>query len=95
MIPDAMVSIPNMEIFRWDRMNGYHNGVTKHKGGGVACYISNTLNLDCQIMPELTTTTKDIESLTLRGVYMYGKKITIMSIYRPPPMDRLITFLLF
>ena len=84
MMPDSMVSIPNMELFRWDREKGYPNGVTKHKGGGVACYISNKMNLDCQLIPDLTFTNKDIELMSLRGVYMFGKIITIISIYRPP-----------
>ena len=84
MMPNEMVSIPGMEIFRWDRYNGYQNGVTKQRGGGVALYINNNIGLDCQIMTDLTFSNRDIELLSLRCVYMFGKKITVMSIYRPP-----------
>ena len=83
-ITDNMIGISNMEVFRWDRQNGYANGVTKKKGGGVACYINNRLNVDCQIMKDLTFTTNDIELLCLKCVHSFGKKFYVMSLYRPP-----------
>ena len=83
-IPDHMISIRDMELFRWYRHNGYCNGVSKYRGGGVACYVNNKLNLDCQIMNDLTLTNNDIELLSLKCVYSYGKKIYVMSLYRPP-----------
>ena len=83
-ITDHMVSILNMEIFRWDRQNGLRNGVRKSKGGGVACYINNKLGLDCRIMSDLTFTNSDIELLTLQCVHTFGKKVYIMTLYRPP-----------
>ena len=86
-IPDHMIAIPNMGLFRWDRYNCYGNGVAKHKGGGVACYVNNKLNLDCQIMKDLTFTTNDIEMFTLKCVYNYGMKIYVMSLYQPPRPD--------
>ena len=89
MISDEMVSIPNMEIFRWDRENGIPNGVTKHKGGGVACYINNRLNLDCQIVTNLTFTNSDIELLSLRLERNY-----LSCQYTAPLMVPLKTFLI-
>ena len=84
MLPNSMIDLPDMNLYRWDRHNGRPNGVTKTKGVGFACYINNNLNLDCHIMNDFTTTTCDIELLTLRGKYDFGKNVVIMTIYRPP-----------
>ena len=84
MIDDRMISMPGMNMFRWDRCNGTSNDVSKKRGGGVACYIKHSLNLDCQLMLPLTYTTCDIELMTLRCTYNYGKKFNMLSIYRPP-----------
>ena len=73
-----------MDIFRWDRQNGYIHGVTKIRGGGVACYVNKKLQLDCHLLADLSLATCDIELLTLRCVYNYGKIMHIMSLYRPP-----------
>ena len=83
-IPDYMVEIPGMYLFRWDRQNGSINGVSKMRGGGLLCYISKKLQLDCHVLADSTITTCDIEMLTLRCVYSYGKVINIVSLYRPP-----------
>ena len=83
-IPNHMIEIPGMDLFRWDRHNGIINGVSKIRGGGVACYVSKKLQLDCHVMKKLTLTTCDIELLTLRCVYSYGKVLYVMSLYRPP-----------
>ena len=83
-IPDHMIEIAEMDLFRWDRQNGYARGVTKSRGGGVACYVNKRLHLDCHVLVDLTLTTSDIELLTLRCVYSYGKITHVMSLYRPP-----------
>ena len=33
-IPNYMVEIREMDLFRWDRQNGFLNGVSKSRGGG-------------------------------------------------------------
>ena len=75
-----MVHIPGMDLFRLDR----NSGNTKKRGGGVACYINKKLNLDCHLLHQLSQTNDDIEVMTLRCVYGYGKKIYVLSVYRPP-----------
>ena len=84
MIDDNMVAIPGMDLFRWDRYNGATTTESKKRGGGVACYVNKKMNLDCQMIPPLTITNHDIEVMTLRCIYNYGKKINILTIYRPP-----------
>ena len=83
-IPDHMVDIVGMDLFRWDRHNGIMNGIQKTRGGGVACYIKKDLQLDCHVIPNLCLTTCDIEVMTLRCRHTYGKVIHLMSVYRPP-----------
>ena len=83
-IVDHMIEIRHMDLYRWDRQNGLLNGVTKARGGGIACFINKDLHLDCHVLSHLTITTCDIELLTLRCVYSYGKTLHIMTVYRPP-----------
>ena len=55
---ESMIDIPGMELFRWDRQNGYVNGVSKSRGGGVACYVNKELQLDVHIVSDTTMTKK-------------------------------------
>ena len=83
-IQDHLISIPGMDLHRWDRDNGSANEIVKKRGGGVACYISKKLGLDCQLLPSLSKTSEDIEILTVFGKYSFGKKVYFLSVYRPP-----------
>ena len=95
-IPDHMIAIPGMDLYRWDRDNGAANeAVKKREGGGIACYVNKKLGLDCQLIPNLSKTSEDIEVMTLYCKYSFGKKLYLMSIYRPPNGngDSFFTFL--
>ena len=83
-IPNHMVAIPSMDIFRYDRDNGTVDGLSKTRGGGVACYIRNDLKLHVTVVGALTHIGSEIETLTLKCVYLFGKVFHIMVVYRPP-----------
>ena len=83
-IPDHMVAIPSMHLFRHDRDNASMDGNVKTRGGGVACYISTNLKINVNTVPIHSHISVNIEILTLKCVYIFGKTIHIMIVYRPP-----------
>ena len=76
-IPNYMIDIPSMDLFRYDRN-------TKSRGGGVACYISRNLKINVSVVPTLSHCDTNIEILTLKCVYLFGKIFHIVVVYRPP-----------
>ena len=60
---DNLLSIRNRKLLHWDRSNGYSNGVTKSRGGGVACYIRKDLAPSACILSNLCVTNPHIELL--------------------------------
>ena len=84
MYTDVMINISGKKCFRWDRSNGRNNGVYKIRGGGLACYVDNSISSDCSIMNHLCTTTPDIELLVVRIAQLDHKTKYIVTVYRPP-----------
>ena len=84
---DDILTIQGKKLFRWDRINGRDNGVTKSRGSGLACYLDNSISTDSQILTHLCVTTPDIELLTLK-ISCKGHKIRyVITVYRPPDGD--------
>ena len=55
--------------------------------GGLACYLSNSLSPDTQLLVPICVTTPDIELLVLK-ISCKGKKTRIIcTVYRPPDGD--------
>ena len=83
-IPNHLVEMPCMDLYRLDRDKGRHDASVKTRGGGVACYINKDLKLNVSINSEYSHICGDIEILTLNCVYLFGKLFHIMVVYRPP-----------
>ena len=83
-IPNYLVEIPCMDLYRFDRDNGLCDGSVKTLGGGVACYIHRDLKLNASVQPDYSHICNSIEILTLKCVYVFGKIIHILAVYRPP-----------
>ena len=83
-IPNNLVEIPNMDLFRFDRDKGRNNGTVKLRGGGVSCYIRRELSLSITLCPGYSTANRDIEIMTLKCRHVYGKLLHIIVVYRPP-----------
>ena len=79
-----MIAIPTMDMFRFDRDNS--RNICKTRGGGVACYFRKDLQLSVLLLPELSHVCKDIEIMTLRCRYPFGKVIHMMG-YLPTTND--------
>ena len=83
-VPNHLVSIPAMDLYRYDRDMGVRNGIESLRGGGVACYIRKELNLNGSVCPEYTRACCNIEIMTLKCIHDFGKIMHILTIYRPP-----------
>ena len=81
---DAMLNIPGKKIYRWNRSNGRMLGVTKSRGGGLACYINSELSSDCHLMNSACTTTPDIELQVIKVSRPAHKLRYVINLYRPP-----------
>ena len=81
-IPNNMIDIPAMDMFRFDRDNNVV--ADKTRGGGVSCYFRKDLKLNVFPQPEFSIVNSDIEILTLKCRYPFGKLIYVIVIYRPP-----------
>ena len=84
MYTDVMVTIPGKKCFRWDRSNGHCNGVDKVRGGGLACYVDNSIAPDCTLLRSLCITSPHIELLTIKLTQSQHKTRYILTVYRPP-----------
>ena len=82
-----LLSIRNRKLLRWDRSNGYSNGVTKSRGGGVACYIRNDLAPSACILSNLCVTNPHIELLVIKLAPHVHKTRLLLIVYRPPTGD--------
>ena len=83
-IPDNLVEIAGMDMFRYDRDNGHGNGTVKLRGGGFSCYIRKDLKLNASICAKYSHVSRDIEILTLKCKYEFNKIVYFIVIYRPP-----------
>ena len=76
-IPNHLVEIPSMNLFRYDRDNGKLDG-------SVACYVNKTLKLKVNIISNFTHISTDLGIMTLKCAYLNGKSFHIVAVYRPP-----------
>ena len=73
---DSLVYWPGKRLFRQDRING--------RGGGVACYVDLKLATYTTIIEELSHISENLESLCLKICQPNNRKLTILTVYRPP-----------
>ena len=59
-IPNQMLEIPGYNLVRWDRSWG-DVGTTVKRGGGLAAYVKNSMQVDSHFLQRLNSSTKDIE----------------------------------
>ena len=83
-IPNYMVDIASMHLYRHDRVSSPIDGSIKSRGGGVACYIRKDLKIITNVVPSCSQISEHIEVLTLKCICAFGKIIYIMIVYRPP-----------
>ena len=84
---DNLLCISNRKLFRWDRINGLANGVTKYRGGGVGCYVRSELAPSTMIIPNLCITNPHIELLVVKLSPPVHKTRFLLVVYRPPTGD--------
>ena len=84
---DDIVSMQGKKLYRWDRSNGRPNGVNKARGGGLACYLDDSLSSSSQLLHPLCVTTPDIELLTVKIAQKSHKTRYMLTVYRPPDGD--------
>ena len=82
-IPDHLVEIQGYNLVRWDRSWGDDKNSVK-KGGGLAAYIKNSMQVDSHVLQGLNRSTKDIEIQWLKISQQGLRKIVVANIYRPP-----------
>ena len=81
---DVVLSISGMKLFRWDCSKGINNGVTKSRGGGLACYVKNAIVADCSLILDQCLTTPDIELQVIKLIQPVHKKRHVINLYQPP-----------
>ena len=84
---DAILTFHGKKLYRWDRAKGRDNGVTKLRGGGLACYLDSSLAATSELITPLCVTTPDIELLTLKVSGKVLKIRYVLTVYRPPDGD--------
>ena len=73
---DSMSYWPGYYCYRLDR--------TTRKGGGLACYVKNTLAPFCSLNKNLTVSNGKIECLAVNINKPGDKRMLVCTIYRPP-----------
>ena len=77
---ECLLQWPGKTMFRLDRPST----LGKKTGGGIVCYVSDHLASHCTVVPTLSKTTKDIESLALSYKREGCKSMMVITLYRPP-----------
>ena len=85
------VQIEGFTPFRQDR--GSVVG-TKKRGGGLLTLVRNKYASDCELMPELSAVSRDVEALWMTIHREHCKDVIICNTYRPPSgkLDRFVTY---
>ena len=86
-VPDAMLSVPNYSIVRQDRSWAGEGQKVPKKGGGVLCYMKESLKFSDSNVKELNTSTQDLEMQWLQLYLENVRPIVIVNVYRPPQGD--------
>ena len=76
-LPNSKVYIPDYQIIRLDRQ------VVK-TGGGLICYVKDTLSEYCNTVPTLCQSNKDIEIQVINITQPKHRLLSIIHVYRPP-----------
>ena len=76
-LPDSKVHVQNYQTLRLDR-------VIDKTGGGLICYIKNTLFDYCTVVTELSLPNKDIEVQVINITQPKHRLLSIIHVYRPP-----------
>ena len=76
-LPDSKVYIEDYNLFRLDR-------VIDKVGGGLICYIKNTLYEFCKIETTLSLSNKHVELQVINITQPKHRLLSIVQVYRPP-----------
>ena len=87
-IPDALLEMKGYNLTRLDRLwSDTHDAGKPKKGGGLACYVKNNLDVNEFRYVFLNQSNKDLEmqwvSLEIKNL----RRIVVINIYRPPKGD--------
>ena len=83
-IPDNLVKIKDMKIFRCDRKKGITDYNHHVIGGGVCIYVAKKWFDFTRMITEGTVITDNFEIITITVVKPNFKKLLIMCVYKPP-----------
>ena len=83
-IPDNLVKIDKMKIFRCDRKKGLTDYNIHIVGGGVCIFVAPKWIEFTERVPNFTKIDKDFEIVTVTIVRPNFKKLVIACVYRPP-----------
>ena len=78
-----LIEIPQYSCIRNDRFWS-ENGINIKKGGGVCCYIKNSLIYSENEFQNFNKSTKNIEMQLISINQPHLKKIVLINLYRPP-----------
>ena len=83
-IPDNLIKINNMKIFRRDRRCNITDYNVHVYGGGVCIYVSNKWSDYVNVIREATVVTKDYEIMSITIDKPNFKKLFVSCVYKPP-----------
>ena len=83
-IPDSIVNIDGMSLYRRDRRNNIHDYNIHIIGGGVCIYLAKKWYEFAKCIPEFTTVNHDFEILSVTIHRPNFRKLFIACIYKPP-----------
>ena len=87
-IPDSMLSVKGYNTARWDRAWAEDPGLNKvKKGGGLLCFIHESLNMNEFMYMHLNQSSRDLEMQWVALEMPYMRNIVIINVYRPPQGD--------
>ena len=94
-VPDSLIYIEGMKVFRNDRRNDIADYKVHIIGGGVCIYVAQKWVDYTQCKSDKSYVTKDFEIVTLTITKPNFRKIFIACIYKPPKgnLDSLIRFI--
>ena len=77
MLPNSKVYIDNYQPIRLDR-------VIDKTGGGLICYVKDTLHEFCKVEESLSLSNKDIELQVINITQPKHRLLSIIQVYQPP-----------
>ena len=86
-VPDSLIQVPNFCTTRLDRGWAEEGQMHSKKGGGLVCYIRESLNYSDTKYGELNMSSRDLEMQWLLLSLPKVRPIVIVNVYRPPQGD--------